>query len=62
MNSSPWIWHLLHNVKLPVKISSIFVVFLENMNFGLELYTVVDFMVKKVEKAYLKNRKIQKVY
>ena len=33
--SSPWIWHLLHNVKLTVKISSIFVAFLENMNFNL---------------------------
>ena len=31
--SSPTIWHLLHNVKLTVKISSIFVAFLENMNF-----------------------------
>ena len=27
------IWHLLHNVKSTVKISSIFVAFLENMNF-----------------------------
>ena len=27
--SSPSIWHLLHNVKLTVKISSIFVAFLE---------------------------------
>ena len=26
-------WHLLHNVKLTVKIASIFVAFLENMNF-----------------------------
>ena len=33
MKSSPSIWHLLHNVKLTVKISSIFVAFLENMNF-----------------------------
>ena len=27
------IWHLLHNVKSAVKISSIFVAFLENVNF-----------------------------
>ena len=33
MKSSLSIWHLLHNVKLMVKISSIFVTFLENMNF-----------------------------
>ena len=32
MKSSLSIWHLLHSVKLMVKISSIFVVFLENMN------------------------------
>ena len=31
--SSPSIWHLLHNVKSTVKISSIFAAFLENMNF-----------------------------
>ena len=33
MKSTPSIWHLLHNVKLTVKILSIFVAFLENMNF-----------------------------
>ena len=32
-NASLLIWHLLHNVKLKVKSSSIFVAFLENMNF-----------------------------
>ena len=32
--SSPLIWHLLHNVKWKVKISSIFVAFLKNMNFN----------------------------
>ena len=31
--SSPSIWRLLHNFKSTVKISSIFVAFLENMNF-----------------------------
>ena len=34
MKSSPPIWHLLHNVKSTVKISSLFVAFLENMNFN----------------------------
>ena len=34
MKSSPSIWHLLHNVKFTLKISSIFVAFLENMNFN----------------------------
>ena len=33
MKSSPVIWHYVVNVKLPVKISSISVAFLENMNF-----------------------------
>ena len=33
MKPSPPIWHLLHNIKSMVKISSIFVAFLENMNF-----------------------------
>ena len=34
MKSLPLIWHLIHNVKSTVKISSIFVAFLENMNFN----------------------------
>ena len=34
MKSSPSIWHLLHNVKSTVKISSIFGAFLENTNFN----------------------------
>ena len=34
MKSSPSICHLLHNVKLTVKILSIFVAFLENKNFN----------------------------
>ena len=33
MKSSPSIWHLLHNVKSTVKISSNFVVFLKDLNF-----------------------------
>ena len=35
MKSLPSIWHLLHNVKKTVKIFSIFVAFLENINFKL---------------------------
>ena len=34
MKSSQSIWQLIHTVKLTVKISSIFVAFLENMNFN----------------------------
>ena len=37
---SPPIWQLLHNVKLTVNILSIFVAFLENMNFTVKLQTV----------------------
>ena len=33
MKSSPPIWHYVVDVKLTVKILSIFVAFLENMNF-----------------------------
>ena len=33
MKSSPSIWRLLHTVKLTVKIVSIYVTFLEKMNF-----------------------------
>ena len=35
MKSSTQTWHLLHNVKSTVKISSIFVAFLGNMNFNI---------------------------
>ena len=34
MKSSPSIWHYVVNVKSTVKISSVFVAFLENMNFN----------------------------
>ena len=33
MKSSPSIWHLIHNVKSKVKIWSIFVAYLENIDF-----------------------------
>ena len=35
MKSSPSIWRYVVNVKLTVKISSIFVAFLDNMNFNM---------------------------
>ena len=34
MKSSPWIWRYVGNVKSTVKILSVFVAFLENMNFN----------------------------
>ena len=34
MKSSPLIWRYVVNIKLMVKISSIFVAFVENMNFN----------------------------
>ena len=40
MKYSPSIWHLLHIVKLMVKISSIFVAFLENIYFNHEIIHV----------------------
>ena len=49
MKSSLTIWHLLHNVKLTVKILSIFVAFLENMNFNL----------KRVETIFAIGRQMQ---
>ena len=39
MKSSPSIWHYVVSVKSTVKISSIFVAFLENMNFTETLKT-----------------------
>ena len=44
MKSSLSIWHLLHNVKSAVKISSIFVAFLDNMNFTKPLWLVNIFV------------------
>ena len=38
--SSPLIWHLLHNVKLTVKISSFFVAFSENKTWTLNSYSL----------------------
>ena len=47
--SSPSIWHYVENVKTTVKLSSIFVTFLENMNF-----TKILFFIHFLENA-LKN-------
>ena len=44
--SSPSIWHLLHNVKSTGKIWSIFVAFLENMNFNSSLiFRIIWYLV-----------------
>ena len=43
MKSPPSIWHLLHNVKSTVKILSIFVAFLENINFRIKFPGPVKF-------------------
>ena len=48
MKSSPLIWHLLHNVKLTVKILSIFVAFLENINFNDQYRTFFFSRIKKL--------------
>ena len=49
MKSSQSIWNLLHNVKLMVKISSIFVAFLENMNLPKD-YLLLELSTKAKEK------------
>ena len=49
MNSSPLIWHLLHNVELRMKISSIFVAFLENMIFKTEYRKIASFNTSCLE-------------
>ena len=41
MKSSPLIWRYVVNVKASVKISSIFVAFLENINFNLPVFAVL---------------------
>ena len=60
MKSSPSIWHLLHIVKLMVKISSIFVAFLENIYFNHEIIHVyLNFIIlRSCLKIY--TTKIQK--
>ena len=50
--SSLSIWRLLHSVKSMVKISSIFVAFLENMNFQFESYLELDFNNKGCSSGY----------
>ena len=55
--SSPSIWHLLHNVKSTVKISSIFVAFLENMNFK---YMDQNTIIKRVYLSSIWISKIKK--
>ena len=49
MKSSPSIWRYVVNVKSTVKISSIFVAFLENMNFTMrELLSTLDDLEIKI--------------
>ena len=50
MKSSPSIWRYVVNVKSTGKISSIFVAFLENMNFSLILEGI-DLILKKYAKS-----------
>ena len=60
MKSLLWIWHYVINVKSRVKISSIFVAFLENMNFtqhipDYKLYfllTFVNFLLQLYNAMY----------
>ena len=51
MKSSTSIWHLLQSVKSTVKISSIFVAFLKNMNFNIN-FKYLDEMAKYVRYAH----------
>ena len=51
---SPLIWHLLHNVKSTVKISSNFLAFLENMKFNLRNVTSYC-----LEKCTMKTKKVR---
>ena len=59
--SSPSIWHLLHNDKSTVKISSIFVAFLETMNFSrlfrsLVFYETVATIFRQVFSFHTKKK------
>ena len=54
--SSPLIWCLLHSVKLTVKILSIFVAFLENMNFNKK-----NMKLSHIYLAVFQNKKVLKL-
>ena len=62
MKSSPSIWHYVVNVKSTVKISSIFVAFLENMNFNIffdqesslvSILTIYGFQIVPCSRSFL---------
>ena len=53
MKSSPSIWHYVVSVKSAVKISSIFVAFLENTNFTIILFRDYLTFSKYVQKEFL---------
>ena len=57
MKSSMSIWHLLHNVKSTVKLSSIFVAFLENMDFTTYVPVNSEFMGKRFQAAQLTHER-----
>ena len=58
MKSSPSIWHLLlHIVKSTVKISSIFVAFLENMNFTSRILEINQYILFFC--CFLKNNYVE---
>ena len=60
MKSSASIWHLLHTVKSTVKISSIFTVFLENMNFTKNVFLHLQILTIDLDLADSKH--IESVY
>ena len=55
VETSPSIWHLLYNVKSRVKISSISMAFLENMNFIVKnrAHLIVTFKFEHKSTQYL---------
>ena len=55
MKSSPLIWRLLHTVKLTVKILSIFVAFLENVNFNIHFDLLRTYADCKLQAPILKE-------
>ena len=60
MKSSPFIWRYVKSVKLTVKISSIFVAFLEEMNFTFSKRTNVHILVKKCDEQHFVRKNIEK--
>ena len=61
MKSSPSIWHYVVDVKSTVKISLIFVAFLENMNFTKIYFVKVPLNVKIVKPDLLYRKQFLKI-